>query len=82
MGKKNLQQCQSGSDFIHYAETHGAQVRNGHGSHKVVYINDTQIVVPCHNKDLGTGLRCKIIKFFQLAGLLVIVLCVVIWMMP
>ena len=66
---KNLDSCRSGKDFLGYAESHGAEVRNGHGSHFVVSTSEGKCVVPVHPGELGKGLRCKIIKLFVLIGL-------------
>ena len=66
---KSLKQCKSGKEFISYASTHGANVRNGHGSHFVVSTKKGSVTVPVHgNSDLGTGLRCKIIKLLLAIG--------------
>lgn len=69
---KNLEQCRSGSDFIGYAKRHGAEVRNGKGSHFVVTTDNGQCVVPVHPGDLGKGLRSKISKTFVMIGLILI----------
>lgn len=69
---KKLEQCKSGKDFINYAESRGAEVRNGKGSHFVVSTASGQCVVPVHPGDLGKGLRCKISKTFVLIGLVLI----------
>jgi len=69
MAKKKLSDCRKGSDFVSYARKQGAEVRNGKGSHFIVSGERGQCVVPCHNDDLGTGLRVKIVKTFLLIGL-------------
>lgn len=76
--KNSLQTCKSGKDFIGYAETHGATVSRQNGSHVVLSTDKGSVVVPYHaNRDLGTGLRHKIIKAFVALGLaLVFVACV------
>jgi len=71
---KHLQQLRSGKEFIHYAQARGAEVRNGKGSHAVVSTAKGQIVVPAHNRDLGTGLRLKLVKTFVAIGLAVLAL--------
>lgn len=66
----SLDKCKSGKDFISYAETHGASVRNGRGSHFMVTTERGGVVVPYHaSHDLGTGLRHKIVKAFIAIGL-------------
>lgn len=73
MSHKTLEQCHSGKDFIDYAKTHGANVRNGNGSHFMVTTAKGGVCVPYHaNNDLGTGLRHKIIKAFISIGILVL----------
>lgn len=73
MSHKTLEQCKSGKDFISYATTHGATVRNGNGSHFMVTTERGGVVVPYHaNNDLGTGLRHKIIKAFISIGILIL----------
>lgn len=78
MSKKTLQNCHSGKDFLHYAEKHGAAVRNGNGSHFVASTAKGSVVVPYHaNKDLGTGLRHKIVKAFLAIGItIILVACI------
>jgi predicted RNA binding protein YcfA (HicA-like mRNA interferase family) len=67
--KQKLSQLRSGKEFVHYAETHGAEVRNGKGSHAIVHTAKGQTVVPQHNNDLGIGLRMKLVKTFIAIGL-------------
>lgn len=75
MSRKSLEQCHSGKDFIDYAKTHGANVRNGNGSHFIVTTDKGGVCVPYHaNHDLGTGLRRKIIKAFLSIGILIIIM--------
>lgn len=66
---KNLNQFRKGKEFISHAERKGAKIRPGKGSHTVVEYNGQSFVIPEHNKDLGTGLRHKIIKWFIAIGL-------------
>jgi predicted RNA binding protein YcfA (HicA-like mRNA interferase family) len=66
---KNLDQLRRGDEFITHARSKGAQVRNGKGSHFVVSTARGSCVVPAHSKDLGKGLRCKIVKLFIAIGL-------------
>lgn len=73
MSRKALDQCHSGKEFIDYAKTHGANVRNGNGSHCMVTTDKGGVCVPYHaNHDLGTGLRRKIIKAFISIGILIL----------
>lgn len=75
MSRKTLEQCKSGKDFLQYATTHGARVRNGNGSHFVASTTKGSVVVPYHaSHDLGTGLRHKIIKAFLAIGISVILI--------
>jgi predicted RNA binding protein YcfA (HicA-like mRNA interferase family) len=70
MSHKDLKNCRKSQDFITYAEQHGATVRNGHGSHMVIVTDKGSCPIPCHgNQEIGTGLRCKIIKIFAALGL-------------
>jgi predicted RNA binding protein YcfA (HicA-like mRNA interferase family) len=71
---KKLDACRSGNDFVRYARNRGAQVSNGKGSHMKVSTGKGTCVVPVHNGDLGTGIRCKIIKLFMAIGLGAIVI--------
>jgi predicted RNA binding protein YcfA (HicA-like mRNA interferase family) len=73
---KSLQQLRNGREFIHYAETHGAQLRNGKGSHVIVSTPKGQTVVPHHNQDLGPGLRHKLVKLYIAIGLSVLTLAI------
>lgn len=66
---KSLEQLRSGKEFLSYAERHGAEIRNGRGSHFVVVTDQGQCVVPVHPGDLGKGLRHSIVKTFALIGL-------------
>lgn len=79
MGKKKVEQLRTGKEFIAYAQSRGAEVRNGHGSHFVVSTDLGQTVVPVHPGDLGKGLRCKIVKMFAVIGLALLpVICLVV----
>lgn len=81
MSRKTLEQCKSGKDFISYATTHGATVRNGNGSHFMVTTERGGVVVPYHaNNDLGTGLRHKIIKAFLTIGISILLIMLVMHM--
>ena len=66
---KKLDQLRKGKEFINYAEKHGATVRQGKGSHKIVQFKGESFSIPEHNEDLGKGLRAKIIKWFIAIGL-------------
>jgi len=69
MGKKRLEKCRRGTDFVNYAARKGAEIRNGKGSHHIIKTELGMCVVPVHNKDLGKGLRTKIFKTFVAIGL-------------
>ena len=75
MSKKTLPQCKSGADFHRYAIKHKnlTGVRHTRGSHRIYRTDKGSCVVPYHNKDLGHGLRAKIIKMFALIGLGIVV---------
>lgn len=77
--KKSLQQLRSGKEFVQYAKAHGAEVRPGKGSHRIVCVpGGRPIAVPCHdNDDLGMGLRKKLEKLFTAAGLVALLLALV-----
>lgn len=66
---KTLQQLRNGLEFVHWAKKHGAEIRNGKGSHCIVSTRKGQTVVPQHRRDLGTGLRVKLVKTFVAIGL-------------
>ncbi len=66
-----IDQLRSGDEFLSWAKSHGAEVRNGKGSHVMVTTAKGACVVPVHPGDLGKGLRCKIKKMFILIGLAV-----------
>jgi predicted RNA binding protein YcfA (HicA-like mRNA interferase family) len=68
MCKKTLDACRTGSEFLAFARSHGAEIRNGKGSHTIVSTQRGQTVVPVHSGDIGKGLACKIRK--QLALIL------------
>lgn len=69
MGRKTIEQCKTGDDFLRYARRQGAEIRNGKGSHFIVSTERGQCTVPVHNSDLGKGIRCKILKTFLSIGL-------------
>lgn len=75
MSRKELDNARSGQDFLRIAEHAAGEgrctIRNGHGSHAVIRTPaGTSIPVPVHgNKQLGPGLRSKLIKWFLAAGL-------------
>jgi len=72
---KKISQCHSGKDFIQFALSRGANVRNGHGSHRIVYRNGHSVPVPVHgNHDLPKGLRCALIKQFLVLGISILFL--------
>jgi len=68
---KKLHKCKSGKDFVKYAKRQGCEVRTCKSSHVMVKVEGHgAMTVPTHgNKQLGTGLRRVIIKFFLAAGL-------------
>lgn len=69
----SLTNCKSGRDFLGYAESHGASVRTGKGSHFMVTTSKGGVCVPYHaSHDLGTGLRHKLVKAFISIGILVL----------
>jgi len=76
VSKKSLTKCKSGSDFCKHAEKHPntLSVRYTKGSHRIYGTDKGSCVVPYHNRDLGRGLRAKIIKIFATIGLAVVVL--------
>lgn len=73
MCKNQINQCRSGKDFIRYAEKHGAIVQPAAGSHFKIKTDNGMCIVPCHNEDLGIGLRSKIIKLFLAIGLTIFI---------
>ena len=74
MGKRRLDQCRSGKDFLKYAERGGAEIRTGKGSHHIVKTDRGMCVVPVHASDLGKGILSKIVKTFCAIGLGIVVL--------
>jgi hypothetical protein len=71
---KDLDHCRKSDDFIDYALDHGAKIRNGHGSHVVIYTDDGICPIPHHgNSEIQTGTRCKIMKIFAIIGLAVMI---------
>jgi hypothetical protein len=67
---KKLEKLKKGSEFVHYAEHHPATRSTRQcGSHVTVHTDKGMAVVPNHNKDLGTGLRSKLLKTFVIIGL-------------
>jgi hypothetical protein len=81
MCKKQLNQCRSGDDFYDYAIHHGAENRNGKGSHVIVSTDRGSVVIPRHNNDLGTGLRNQIIKTLIAIGISIIVPGLCLWVL-
>lgn len=74
---KKLTACRKGSDFLRYAEKKGATVVSGKGSHAKVYTDRGMCVVPSHAKDIGKGLRCKIMKLFRAMGIAAFLLALI-----
>lgn len=75
MAKKSLDQCMTGDDFLKYAKKKPqARIRNGKGSHVIVETDLGSCVLPCHPRDLGTGLRHAIIKAMIAIGLACIII--------
>jgi predicted RNA binding protein YcfA (HicA-like mRNA interferase family) len=74
---KTLSQLRNGLDFVQYARRHGADIRNGKGSHCIVSTSRGQTVVPRHSRDLGTGLRAKLVKTFTAIGLSILAIAIV-----
>ena len=75
---KNLRQCKSGKDFEGFALKNGFVVRKGAGSHVKVYNKEgNHITVPLHgNKQLGRGIRAKILKWFLLSAAFLLLVAV------
>ena len=71
---KTLDKCRKGKDFIGYAASKGAEIKNGKGSHAKVYTGEGMCVVPRHNKDLGPGIRRAIIRQLAAIGIMLLVL--------
>ena len=67
--KNNLSSLRKGNEFINYALSRGATVRQGKGSHVIVKTERGSCVVPVHPGELGKGLRIRIIKIFTAIGL-------------
>lgn len=63
----------TGNDFVELARKSDAvqRIREGKGSHVVVEFNDgSSASIPVHgNRDLGKGIRHKLLKAFKLAGI-------------
>jgi hypothetical protein len=83
MCKNALEQCQSGNDFVVYAEKKGRKnkalgvwTRNGKGTHCIVGTILGQTVVPLH-REIAKGLRCKLISTFIAIGLACLVILMV-----
>jgi hypothetical protein len=66
---KSLEQLRKGAEFIAWAEKKGARVRRAPSSHAIVGTDLGAVVVPCHAKELGKGIRIKIVKVFIAIGL-------------
>lgn len=77
MGKRRLDKCKSGKDFVKYAECH-ENYRGGRqkGSHRIVKgIKPGIAVIPVHsNKDLPTGTRKSVVKMLISIGITLIIL--------
>lgn len=71
---KKLEQLRNGFEFVKYAEQHGAELRDGKGSHCIVSTERGSAVVPRHSKDLGKGLRSKLVKTYLAIGLALLIL--------
>lgn len=65
--------CRTGDDLLRRAATHPDfdHVENGRGSHKrvVTRAGEKSDAIPTHAADLGTGLRCKLVKSLVAIGL-------------
>lgn len=80
MSKSSVNDCHKGDELVRYAVSHGAEELRQTGSHVILRLpNGETEVIPNRNKDLGTGLRAKVIKHLIAAGItLVIALPIVI----
>jgi predicted RNA binding protein YcfA (HicA-like mRNA interferase family) len=71
----------SGKDFVQLARKSDKvqNIRQGKGSHVIVEFQDgTSASVPVHgNKQLGKGIRHKLLKIFKAAGVIALFLLLV-----
>lgn len=83
MGKKRLEDCRTGRDFVSYAERNGGYVDHQTGSHAIVRApGGGTVPVTMHNGDIPTGTRHSIMKRFKLLGLAVLILGSLIYLIP
>ncbi len=74
MSHKHLQQCENGLDLADYAINKGA-VELRHNGHIILRLPDgTTEAIPAHRKQLGKGLRAKIVKHLIAAGIALLLL--------
>lgn len=68
--RQELEKCESGTDFERYVRRQ-PEVEKCHqcGSHLSVTTRDGMAVIPVHSKDLGHGIRAKIVKTLIAIGL-------------
>jgi hypothetical protein len=53
-----------------FALEHGCQVRTGKGDHEVITYQNRSM--PFYNREISTGVACKLWKWFKIMGLLAI----------
>ena len=75
--KKGKRLPKTGKDFVRLARASDkvARIRAGKGSHVIVeFVDGSSVTVPVHGKrQLGTGIRHKLLKAFKAAGVLTLV---------
>jgi predicted RNA binding protein YcfA (HicA-like mRNA interferase family) len=67
---KSLENLTSGKEFVKYVE-HNENTKSIRqcGSHVIAHTEKGMIVIPNHSKDLGTGMKRKLIKTMIIIGL-------------
>jgi len=65
--------CRDPREVCKFVEAHGCSVRQAAGDHEVITApNGSHFVI--HDRELSTGVACKLFKWLKYAGLLAVVL--------
>ena len=70
----------SGMDYVKAAEKAGLEIKMGRGDHCIVKapVGRGYEVIPLH-RELSDGIECKLAKWFKAAGILLSLICAVLY---
>lgn len=83
MSHKSITEARTGIEFDRTLEQQGCQLMRQNGSHRIRKLpNGDQMITPAHPKELGKGLRMKLVKIALAAGITVLLAGLVIMSLP